>query len=144
MPRINFDRIADIEDYSPIEPGTYPCRLDEVEEATTQFGDDLWKLRWVITEGPNQGRILFDNMVFSEAALKRVKHICAGLGLDPAGEIDLTPDRLRGRSCLVTVDIEEYEDNEGRMKTHNVVPFAGYKPMDIAVDSYIDTDETPF
>ena len=142
MPKINFERIEDIEEFSPIEPGTYHCRLDEVEEATTQFGDELWKLRWVITEGPNQGRILFDNMVFSQAALKRVKHIYGSLGLDTAGEVDLTPDRIKGRSCRVTVDIEEYEDQEGRMKTRNVVPFAGYEPVDVDTDA--DTDETPF
>jgi len=140
MPKIDFECIEDIEEFSPVSPGTYLCRLDEVEEAQTQVGDELWKLRWTITEGPNQGRIFFDNMVFSKAALKRVKHICTSLGLDPTGEIDLTPDRIKGRSCRVTVDIEEYEDQEGCMKTRNVVPFAGYELVDVGADA----DAAPF
>ena len=69
-------------------------------------------------------------MFFSQAALKRVKLICARLGLDVSGEIDLTPSLITGRTCYVTVGIEEYEDHQGNLKKRNVVPFAGYERAD--------------
>ena len=81
-------------------------------------------------EGEHEGRKIFDNMVFSEKALKRVKLICSRLGLDVSGELDLTPDMLKGRACLVTVETQEYVNDEGRNKKRNVVPFAGYERIE--------------
>jgi len=145
MPKINFDQIGDIDDFTPLEEDTYLCRLAEVEEATTQFGDELWKLRWVVAEGPYQGRFIFDNMVFSEAALKRVKLICSCLGLEVSGEVDITPELIKGRMCYVTVEVEEEEVEEGKIKSRNVVPFAGYAPADKEGSNGEDDDENlPF
>jgi len=126
MPKIDFDNVDDVQDFSPIPDGKYLCRVAEVEEATTQYGDEMWKLRLVVESGPHRGRYIFDNMVFSEAALKRVKLICSRLGLIVSGELDLKPSVIKGRTCYVTVETEEYEDHEGRTKRRNVVPFAGY------------------
>jgi len=130
MPRIDFNRVDDVQDFSPLPDGRYLCRLAEVEEAATQYGDEMWKLRFVVESGPHRGRYIFDNMVFSDAALKRVKLICSRLGLDVSRELDLTPALIKGRSCYVTVETEEYEDYEGNTKQRNVVPFAGYDRAD--------------
>lgn len=130
MPRIDFNRVDDVQDFSPLPDGRYLCRLAEVEEAATQYGDEMWKLRFVVESGPHRGRYIFDNMVFSDAALKRVKLICSRLGLDVSGELDLTPSLIKGRRCYVTVETEEYEDYEGNTKQRNVVPFAGYDRAD--------------
>ena len=132
MPQIDFRTIEDAQDFTPLPDGKYVCRLDTVEEAATQHGDEMWKLRFKVADGPYQDRLLFDNLVFSEAALKRVKLICARLGLDVSGTLDLTPDLLIGRTCTLTVETEEYEDQEGNVKTRNVIPFAGYERADAA------------
>jgi len=128
MPVIDFQNVEDIDDFAPLEAGRYLCRLAEVKEGKTQFADEMWKLRWVVTDGPHEGRCIFDNMVFSTAALKRVKLICSCLGLDISSEVDLTPDLIRDKVCYVTVEIDEYEDTEGNLKACNIVPFAGYEP----------------
>ena len=134
MPTIDFNTVDDIQDFSPLPEGTYFCRLSQVEEATTQNGHDMWKLRFVVEAGDYQGRYIFDNMVFSEAALKRAKLICFRLGLDVSGELNLTPSVITDRTCNVTVDIEEYKVEEtGLTKKRNVVPFAGYERADEAV-----------
>ena len=104
-----------------------------MDEATTQNGDDMWKLKFVVESGEHRGRYIFDNMVFSDAALKRAKLICSRLGLDVSGELNLTPSVITDRTCNVTVDIEEYEDHKGNIKKRNVVPFAGYERADQAV-----------
>lgn len=138
MPKIDFSTVEDAQDFSPLPEGKYLCRLAEVEETGTQYGDEMWKLRFVVAEGPYQGRRIFDNMVFSEAAMKRVKLMVSRLGLDVSGEIDLTPEAIKGRTCYVTVETDEYEDDEGKTKKRNVVPFAGYERAD---DATVEHDE---
>ena len=127
MPKIDFSKIDDVQDFQPLPDSDYLCRLSEIEEASTTQGDEMWKLRFEVIEGEHKGRYLFDNLVFSEAAMKRAKLICSRLGLDVSGELDLTPGMIEGRTCYVTTEVEEYEDNEGRIKRRNVVPFAGYE-----------------
>ena len=141
MPKINFDKIDDVQDYTPLPEGTYICRIAEVEETTTKHGDEMWRLRLAVLTGPHQGRYIFDNMVFSNAALKRVKLICSNLGLDVVGELDLQPSLIKGRTCRVTADIEEYEDKEGNTKMRNVVPFDGYEKADESSGSDARTAE---
>ena len=127
MPRIDFNHVDDVQDFAPLPDGKYLCRVSDVEEARTQYGDEMWKLRLAVEAGPHRGRYIFDNMVFSDAAMKRVKLICSRLGLDVSGEIELTPALIRGKNCYVTVETEDYEDHEGTTKRRNVVTFAGYE-----------------
>ncbi len=136
MPKIDFSTIDDVNDFSPIPPGKYPCEVDQVEESTTQFGDAMWLLRFVVQGGEYVGRYIFDNLVFSEAAKPRVKLFCSRIGLDVSGEIDLKPAMIEGHACAVSVEIEEYEDREGNTKKRNKVPFAGYDyPDTLGADS---------
>lgn len=143
MPKVDFSQIDDVQDFSPLPAGKYPCRLVEIEEARTQYDDEMWKLRFQVADGEHAGRFIFDNLVFSEAAMKRAKLICGRLGLDVSGKLDLTPDMLKGRSCLLTVEIEEYEDQEGKTKKRNVVPFAGYERSDQAAAPSAGDAEEP-
>ena len=127
MPKIDFAKVEEIHDFTPLPDGKYLCKLTEIEEAETQYGDEMYKLRFEVMEGEHTGRIIFDNMVFSEAALKRVKLICSRLGFDVSGELEITPDILKNRTCYISVTTEGYEDEEGKPKKRNVVPFAGYE-----------------
>jgi hypothetical protein len=139
--KVNFNVIEDVQNFVPLPDGQYLCRLSQVEESSTQNGDDMWKLRFEVVNGQHEGRFIFDNMVFSEAAIKRVKLICACLGIDINGEVDLTPELLKDRHCLVTVVTEEFVDSEGTSKTRNSVPFAGYKLADEAAVSMASKGE---
>ena len=132
MPRIDFSTIEDAEDFAPLPEDKYFCHLTRVEEASTQYGDEMWKLRFTVASGAHQGRYIFDNMVFSDAAMKRVKLICSRLGMDVSQEIDVTPDLIKGKACYITVETEDYEDQEGNTKKRSIVPFAGYERADTA------------
>jgi hypothetical protein len=134
MSVIDFSKIEDVDDFSPVPAGSYLVRVDEVKEATTQRGDEMWRLRYVIEQGAYSGRCIFDRLVFSEAALPRVKLICSRLGLDVSGELDLRPELIEGCSCVLSVEIDEYEDEEGGTKSRNVVPFAGYDYPDALLE----------
>ena len=142
MPKIDFAKVDDVQDFTPLPAGKYPCRLAEIEEATTHAGDEMWKLRFEVARGEHAGRLVFDNLVFSQAAMKRVKLICSRLGLDVSKELDLKPEMLKGRTANLTVEIEPYEDSEGRTKQRNVVPFAGYERTGEAAEE--DESALPF
>ena len=130
MPTIDFSQVDDVQDFSPLPDGSYLCRVAEVEERQTQYGDEMWRVRFVVDSEAHRGRAIFDNIVFSKAALGRAKLVCSRLGLDVSGKLELTPSLIVGRRCYVTVETEDYEDQEGNTRKRNVVPFAGYEHAD--------------
>jgi DNA primase len=119
MPRINFNTVDDV---GPLPAGKYLCRLDDVDPKKTQYGDDMWRLRFKVEAGPQKGRVIFDNLVFSNAAMPRVKLLCRCLGIDVSEEVELTPELLCEKVCMVKVEIEEHDDFGER----NTVPFDGF------------------
>ncbi len=129
MPKIDFSTVEDAKTFVPIPAGEYVVEINSIEETTTSHGDELWKLRLKIHEGPHAGRYVFDNLVFSPKAMKRVKLLCSRLGLDITGEVDLTPRMLRGKQCRVTVDVEDFIDDEGRERKRNNIGFAAYEAL---------------
>lgn len=147
MPKIDFSKYDDVDDYSPLPEGSYVCAVSSIEEAYTKAGDEMWKLQLDVIEGEFEGRRIFDNLVFSEKAMKRVKLVVSRLGIDVSGEIDLTPEMLQGRVALVSVVVEEYENAAGETKKRNSVLFAGYERAgdDAAAEGYQgDEDDCPF
>lgn len=148
MPKIDFNDIPENDDFNPIPEGKYLCRLEAIEEKSTKKGDEMWSLRLEVQDGEYNGRVIFDNMVFSSAAMKRVKLICSRMGIDTSGEVDLSPADLQGRMVIVETVIEEYTANDGSQKKRNTVPFAGYHKYDgdagTPVGAGGEGDELPF
>ena len=126
MPKIDFPNISDIADFSPVPEDQYLCCLIDLETDLTKSGDEMWKLRWKIEGGEHDGRLLFDNMVFTPKAISRVKFICICCGLDVSEEMDLDPSMLLDRRALVEAYQEEYEDDKGQKKVRNCIPYDGY------------------
>lgn len=134
MPEIDFDKVEDVQDYTPVPQGKYRCKLIDVEKSSTQFNDEMWNLRFQILDGEHAGRMIFDRISFSEAGMKRVKFVASRLGFKAEGRQSLEPEMILGRSCVLNVLIEEYTDDEGKHKKRNVVPFAGYDRLESATE----------
>lgn len=129
MPRVDFNNVSDIADFSPVPDGEYLCRLTDIEIDRTQAGDEMWKLRWQVDGGEHDGRLLFDNLVFSAKAMPRVKLICASCGLGVSGMVDLDPPMLLDRRAMVVTFQQEYQDDKGQAKVSNKIPYDGYAPV---------------
>ena len=86
----------------------------------------MWKLRWQVEGGEHDGRLLFDNLIFSPKAMSRCKLICSSCGLDVSGVVDLDPPMLLDKRALISTYQEEYEDDKGQSKVQNRIPFDGY------------------
>ena len=136
MPLIDFPTIDEGQaTYDPVPVGQYLCVVEKVKPRTTKDGDEMWGLGLKILQGQHAGRFVWDNMVFSERALPRVKLICSRLGLDVSRAWDVTIDDVGGRKVNVNVQTEEYTDKEGNIRSRNVVPYDGYEEVEDSDDS---------
>lgn len=128
--RLDFSKIKEAQDFPPLPDGEYLCRVNEIEHSATLYGTEVWILQLGVLKGKFIGRHIFSEMRFSVSTYPRVKLICFRLGLDVSGEIDLTPDLLKGRECYISVGTEEYTTSEGKIKKRNAVFFGGYERID--------------
>lgn len=139
MPKVNFPDVPDAQNFSPLPEGKYLCKIIEIDETTTRNDDEMWKLHFKVIKGESRGRHLIDNLVFSKAAMGRVKLICSRLGLDTSQEIDVMPKLLLERKCYLMVEIQDYINDKGQNRKRNVIPFSGYE---IYEDADVDQDES--
>jgi hypothetical protein len=146
MFEVDFSGVEDATDFTPLPEGTYPCRIDTVEETRTNRGDRMLKVRLVVVSGPNRGRYIFDNLVFSEKAMKRAKLVLSRLGIDVTSKVMLSSELLIGKACRVRVEVEDYVDSDGKERSRNRVVFAGYERAEAegAKDDGGDEEEPPF
>jgi hypothetical protein len=128
MPKIDFSNISNAADFDPLPDGQYQVKLADIETDRTKHDDVMWKLRWKVEGGEFCGRLIFDNMVFTEKAMPRVKMICACCGIDVSGELDLQPEMLLDKQVFVHVFQEQYKDDKDQEKTRNGIPYRGYEP----------------
>jgi hypothetical protein len=128
MPRVDFSKIDKTLKFTAVPPGKYRCRIVKVDVGTTKTDREFWKVRLEVLEGRHVGHLIFDNVIFSGRGFERVECICRAVGIDTTGAVDLTPESLVGRSCVVETDVEEFTDRQGRRREGNQVKFLGYSP----------------
>lgn len=129
MPYINNKEAEETSStkFSLIPTANYLAELIDITERKTAKGDDMWSLKFEILDGGQEGRYVFDNMVFSSnpKAKSRIKLITKRLGVPEDFVGELTKDMLLRRQVCIDVDTKEYE---GEKK--NFIPFAGYYDKD--------------
>lgn len=127
--KIDFSSIEDLESYVSVPDGTYACRIAEVREGVTRDGSARWAVRLEVAEGDHAGRTAaWDNLVWSERGLPRVKQVLAALGFDVSGTLELHPRDLTGLQARVQFVTEEREDPlSGKKVTRLRVPYSGYE-----------------
>lgn len=121
---VNFDKVPDA---SLVPEGKYLVKVKELVSKPTEAKDLMWNLRLEIIRREDgsktyAGRLLFDNLVFSEAGMSRIKLICGVLGIATKGRVSLKPSDFLGR--LAMVDVAHRKDDKG--KVWDGVPFRGW------------------
>ena len=142
MPKIDFSTAEDLTDGTLPPRNQYSVQVDGVSKERRRGRPEMWRLTLQILSGDYKDLCFHDHLVFSEIGLRRVKLLCEALGLDVSGDVDLTPDLILGRTCLVTIDQVDFFDSQGRWIGANVVlhPTA-YEPMEgreVAGDGHPD------
>lgn len=126
MKTIDFGQVKNAGEFSPIPEGRYLVEIESAEEDVTQKGDDRLNLRLRVVQGEHEGAVIFDKFHFTARALPRLKLLLATLGIDTGGQVDITPQLLEGRRCVVDVVVDTYVKSDGSEGRSNMVPFAGY------------------
>lgn len=102
---------------SPVLPGTYECRVNEMSLETSRNGRAMWHVRLVIAEdGPNQGRYLHDYFVIenneggpSAVGIRRLANFLRTVGAQVAND-EFDPSEVIGNYIHVRVE-HDYAEN---------------------------------
>lgn len=145
MVKFDFSKVEEVEDFVSVPDGDYACRVAEVRERKGEDGVDRWSIRLEVDDGPFAGRTAaWDNLNWSEKGVRRVKMILGRLGFPVQGEIDVNPEDLIGRRAIVTIQAQEYQDQQtGRRIVRSQVPYMGYQEVQPAPEIARD-EEMPF
>ncbi len=126
--KVDLENADQISDFTTIPAGTYMCRVEEVRERQSRAGDTMWGIRLVVCEGEFTGKMAaWDNLVFSNRGLNRLRLILRSMGLPTEGQFDLSPDDLIDKRVFVEVRPAEYHSPEGGMTRRNEIPYEGYQ-----------------
>lgn len=139
---IDFTTIKEAEnkENSPVPEGQYLVSISEIKTndkngspLVTTKGDEYWLLHLNI-EHPAElkGRLIFDRIFFSEAALERVKMVSKRCGVDVTKKYKLTDLYFELKDKLVYVDVKivKYLNKQGQQRERNEIPFGGYHAID--------------
>lgn len=116
-----------------IPPGKYRGEIEDAQVVTTKNGNgQMVKLRWKITEGQQENRVVFQNIIVQHTSAdaqkfgrRRFKDLCVALNITESVK-DL--EMLCFKPCLIFVGIEkgsgEYAD-QNRISRMLPLPSAG-------------------
>lgn len=103
-----FD-FTNVQSYKRCEEGIHTVKLIQLDEGTSQAGDDMLKATFeVISAGNSKGARVFDNFVLTDKALWKFKMCLQGMGVKCDGKIAVDLDKLIGKVVDVDVAHEEY------------------------------------
>ena len=106
--RLDFSKISDEPTtYELLPEGLTLLKVTDCEQTQTQKGNEMWKFIYQDKEE----RKIYENLVFSEKTLNRVKKTFSNLGLDVSGTAEYTPDDVIGLYMNAYLLIEDYEYN---------------------------------
>lgn len=102
--------------YEPLPPGQYEALVDKSEIKDTKKGGSMIVLTWKVLEGDYAGRLIWQNITWSNANEKaeaigraRLSNVCHAVGKPKIAD---TAD-LHDIPCLITLDIEKGKRKPG-------------------------------
>ena len=123
-----------VESYSRCSEGIHRAKVAEIQEKTSQSGDDMLQIAMEVVSGADKGCRVFDNCVLSDKALWKFKQLLSALGIKCDGKVAVDLDGLIGKTCDIEVFHEEY-NGQARAKISN------YSKVTTSVDADDDDEE---
>lgn len=99
---------TNVESYKKCAEGIHTVKLVQIDEGTTQSGDDMLKAVFEVIKGESKGARVFDNFALTDKALWKFKMCLVALGVKADGKIAVDLDKLVGKTCNIEVRHEEY------------------------------------
>lgn len=147
--KIDFTKVSDEEvTYELLSEGKHLLKVVSCEKKMTKNGNEMFAIKYE----DKDGNAVYDNLVFTEKTLNRVKKCFSNLGLDINGEFDYQPEDLIGCYMNAEIKIEDYEYN-GKKGQRNTIDLwnsekfakAGVKKVAKKAEPEVDVEsELPF
>jgi len=106
---INWDDIAA---QAVIPEGRYPARVDDVEQRTSEEGNEYLNVTFSITEGELEGRKVWGVFMKEPQHLWKMRQLCEAAGIDLAGRDDFDTDELKDLEVGIIVKNRIYQGAE--------------------------------
>lgn len=133
---------TNIEAYVKCAEGQHVVKLTEIEDTTSQAGNDMLNATFQVVKGTSTGAKLYDNFVLTEKALWKLQSFLVAIGMKADGKIVLDLDKLIGKTCIVDVIHEEYEGKtRARIQEFIKLSAAANDDEDEIDDEDLDEDE---
>lgn len=132
MSRIRKINMTGVDTFTRCEEGIHTAKIVEIQEGTTQAGDDMLTGVFEVINGTSKGCKVYDNFVLTDKALWKLKQLLQSVHVKCDGKIALDLDKLIGKICDIAVYHDEYN---GKIKAR----IDEYTPT--ASDSSDDEDE---
>lgn len=132
MSRIRKINMTGVDTFTRCEEGIHTAKIVEIQESTTQAGDDMLTGVFEVINGTSKGCKVYDNFVLTDKALWKLKQLLQSVHVKCDGKIALDLDKLIGKVCDIAVYHDEYN---GKIKAR----IDEYTPT--ASDSSDDEDE---
>lgn len=97
-----------VEAYSRCSEGIHRAKIAEIQEKTSQGGDDMLQVKMEVVAGADKGCTVFDNCVLTDKALWKLKQLLTAIGVKCDGKVAVDLDNLIGKVCEIEVSHEEY------------------------------------
>lgn len=123
-----------VESYSRCSEGIHRAKVAEIQEKTSQGGDDMLQIAMEVVAGADKGCRVFDNCVLTDKALWKFKQLLSALGVKCDGKVAVDLDGLIGKTCDIEVFHEEY-NGQTRAKISN------YSKVAASSDAEDDDDD---
>lgn len=127
---------SNVQTYKRCEEGIHTAKLIQMDEGTTQGGDDMLKAVFEVIKGESKGARVFDNFVLTDKALWKFKMCLSAMGVKADGKIAIDLDKLVGKVCDIEVGHEPYN---GQVRAR-ILNYIAITPDDDFDD---DEDDTP-
>lgn len=121
----NWDSVKAADDFAPLPPGSYVCRLASGELRQAKTGTFEYVLTFKVLEGEHQGRQVWHPIYLTEAAKAMAKRDFAKLGLTSQAAIEAAIEGPlpKGIRCRVQVTLRRDDNNieRNRVRSFDVI-----------------------
>lgn len=100
---------TNVESFAKAAEGRHRVKIVEIDEQTSQGGDDMLVFVFEVTKGESKGARVYENCVLTDKALWKLQQILQAIGIKCDGKVALDLDKLIGKVCEIDVFHEEYE-----------------------------------
>jgi hypothetical protein len=108
-----FDETAPAPEMEPLPAGTYTAVIAHGELVQTRSGNDGYRIRFRIAEGPHAGRLVFRTWSFSERGLPYARRDLGQFGLTTSAQL-LAPFPPAGQEFRVKLWVAVQCSDDGR------------------------------